>query len=368
VLGISLPLVALESLLRTLGPVLPGNYLGYLYLEPHPTYGYFHVPGSSGWLKTSEYMSHVIIGSHGLRERELTLEKPPGVRRVLIVGDSFIEGAQVSDAELLTRQLERRLSEHTGVRHEVINAGVAAWGTDQEYLFLKTEGVRYRPDLVIGAFYTGNDVTNNSARIKRPDGPPRKPYFELSRDGQLRPRSFVPGAPRVEGTTDGLRRVSMTFGFLSAPLLADSLGEDQASTERQLVLHELPVYAQNTNSTWSDAWQVTEALLLAMRDESERAGAAFMLVNLPTKWELYSEDWARLRERHRLSDSGWDLDGPSRRLAAFADQQGLWHLDLRPAFRAAPGPRLYFNNDIHWTPEGHATAARAIAENLLTRG
>ena len=48
-----------------------------------------------------------------------------------------------------------------GKNWEIINTGVVGWGNDQEYLFLIDEGLRYEPDIVLLAFYTGNDMTDN---------------------------------------------------------------------------------------------------------------------------------------------------------------------------------------------------------------
>ena len=39
--------------------------------------------------------------------------------------------------------------------------GVSAYGTIQEYLYLKTEGNKYNPDTVITFIYTGNDGLDN---------------------------------------------------------------------------------------------------------------------------------------------------------------------------------------------------------------
>ena len=45
-IGLALPLVVLEVVLRAFGPILPGQYSAALYQEPHPTYGRLNVPNS----------------------------------------------------------------------------------------------------------------------------------------------------------------------------------------------------------------------------------------------------------------------------------------------------------------------------------
>src|SRR5215212_2971220 len=135
--GLTLPLIVLEIALRTLGPILPGNYSAHLYLEPHPIYGRFHIPNSTGWVRTDEYKARIDINSRGLREREFSYAKPAGTRRIVVLGDSFVEGAEVAVDRTMTRQLERLLNERDARPTEVINAGVRAFGTGQEYLLIQ---------------------------------------------------------------------------------------------------------------------------------------------------------------------------------------------------------------------------------------
>ena len=63
-------------------------------------------------------------------------------------------------------------------------------------------------------------------------------------------------------------------------------------------------------------------------------------------------------------------DAPNRHLAEIAQRQGLRFLDLLPAVREAQqgGGHLYYPSDGHWTAEGHAFAARQIADYLLNEG
>ncbi len=102
------------------------------------------------------------INSNGLRDREYSFEKPAGTTRLLVLGDSYVWGYGVSDEDVFTEVLERKLA-GTSNPWEVINTGVSGWGTDQEYLFLKSEGIRYAPDIVVLGFFLLNDLRNNIA-------------------------------------------------------------------------------------------------------------------------------------------------------------------------------------------------------------
>lgn len=105
------------------------------------------------------------INSKGLRDREYAVKKPVGTTRILVLGDSFAWGYGVSDEDIFTEVLEAKLNDHNR-NYEVLNTGVSGWGTDQEYLYLKQEGLQYSPDVVLLAFFLNNDPTNNLYSIQ----------------------------------------------------------------------------------------------------------------------------------------------------------------------------------------------------------
>src|SRR5439155_18346909 len=193
---------------RTFGPILHGNFSARLYLEPHPVYGRFHIPSTTGWLKTDEYFTRVDINSHGLREREIGYDKPAGFRRVVVLGDSFVEGAEVPAEATFTRRLEPLLTDGADQPVQVVNAGVLDFGTAQEYLLLKNEALRYSPDLVVLVFYTGNDVANNSSAIDVDPSKSQRPYFQLNSRGELRLMQSRGKGAGEEGLVARLRRES----------------------------------------------------------------------------------------------------------------------------------------------------------------
>src|SRR6266487_3808130 len=93
--GLLAPLLVLELALRVLGPILPGNYEHGIWRVSHPVYGTFHVTGSTAWTRTPEFTVQLRFNNYGLRGPETTLQKPGGTRRVLLLGDSFVEAKQV---------------------------------------------------------------------------------------------------------------------------------------------------------------------------------------------------------------------------------------------------------------------------------
>src|SRR5262249_30743398 len=148
-------------------------------------------------------------------DREIPLA-PGGRFRILVLGDSYTEGLQV-DAPF-PRLLEERLNAGAGEasRFEVLNAGVSGWSTDNELLYFDEDGWKYRADLVLLVFNTGNDVLENDhaliTRMQRLAYPP-KPYFELD-GGDLVARDSPLPAERPLGRV--LQRVRLALQRSSA--------------------------------------------------------------------------------------------------------------------------------------------------------
>ena len=94
--------------------------------------------------------------SHGQRDRERTLQKADGVRRVLLLGDSVVEGYGLGESETISCQLEDIYGDGST---EVLNFGVSAYCTRAEVELLEVKGLRFDPDVVVLVFVE-NDFDN----------------------------------------------------------------------------------------------------------------------------------------------------------------------------------------------------------------
>ncbi|MBI4206766.1 MAG: SGNH/GDSL hydrolase family protein [Betaproteobacteria bacterium] len=124
------------------------------------------------------------INSRGWRDREHAVNKPEREYRIAVLGDSFAEALQVDLKDTFWSLLPERLARcglESGKRIEAINLGVSGYGTAQQLLTLRRRVWEYAPDLVLVAFFPGNDVRNNS-RALEPDR--LRPFFVI-KDGQL---------------------------------------------------------------------------------------------------------------------------------------------------------------------------------------
>jgi hypothetical protein len=101
------------------------------------------------WFMTDEYGFPTVarLGHH------YSLRKPADVFRVIMLGGSTVEGVGVeSPLESLPSKLQlllEREPSQTPKKVEVINGGISHFSSDQEYLLLIADLLRFEPDLVI---------------------------------------------------------------------------------------------------------------------------------------------------------------------------------------------------------------------------
>ena len=148
------------------------------------------------------------VNSRGYRDLERTREKPPGVRRVVCIGDSFTWGASVLFDDAWPQRVERTLSRERHEPWEAVNLAESGLNSVQEAGRLESEGFAYGPDVVVVAYVLNDSEDANAAEARRaadwleerqhPPAPSlldRSALFRLVRD---RVRATIENRRRVE--------------------------------------------------------------------------------------------------------------------------------------------------------------------------
>ena len=140
---------------------------------------------SLGWKfrpNSTRHHGEFTINSAGLRsEREYDIQPPADTLRIALFGDSFTAGDDSTDEAAWSHLLEINLN-LAGIRTEVLNFGVSAYGMDQSYLRWRYQGVEYSPDIVVFGLQAENLDRNVNVfrQLIHPLGPPfSKPRFVL---------------------------------------------------------------------------------------------------------------------------------------------------------------------------------------------
>ena len=352
--GLALPLLLFEGFLRLAGAALPGEYQTSSFLESHPEFGRRNRPGQ-GWKRTQEYSSLIEINSKGLRGPEVDYAKPPGEFRILILGDSFTFAEQVNQHETYAHRLEERLNGNpVGTRFRVLNAGSNGWTTANQLVFLAEEGVKYAPDLVVVAFYAGNDASDNYRRVAT--------IREAERaDLALR------GVDAFEGPRRILRR-STLYTVVETGVLAKLPW--WSSTPPDTGMRRAPRTLQEAQ----EAWSITASLLHRARQVAESQGGKLAVVVIPSASQVAAGPRSKEPDADDEEDVDVTVEGfedPQASMAELAARLQLPMLDLLPPFRrqaTRSRERLFYRVNAHWTAAGHALAARELHEFLSRSG
>jgi hypothetical protein len=299
-----------------------------------------------------EFKEDVVNNRYGFHD----IDRPPGRslgrERILVLGDSFVEGLQVGVDEIVGRRLESIL-EGSGRPVEVFSFGVSGTGPVQQEKILEELGWKLHPELVIAFVLTANDIRNSSRELERRA---QTEYgFRLDRTGVYRLARFY-----------GLRWPGYLL-WRTDRLLADWRRRGQPP------LDSLVYLSKPADTTWEDAWTSMFAALDEMAEQAEVREVRFAVVVVAdsSTMRAYAGEGKSAGVSRSLpseAHADWDLLGPDSRVVAWCSERGIPVLALGHEFaRLSPGERssLYFSDDGHWTPLGHDQAARAIAKFVV---
>lgn len=304
------------------------------------------------------------VGRHRITRNSLGMNdvehgpKQPGRKRILFLGDSFVEALQIPLEKAHHRLAERLLAERNP-EVEVVAAGIGGWSLAQELLFFERERVRLEPDIVVAYWFPGNDLSDVLPARRYQTCRGRNcfaPYFPLQA-GALEETPWVsaPVAPLgIGGDRVGRKlqarvlsatyRVSALWRRLS-PLVPPRYAG--------LGLNEPSLYAEAPSPAEDVAWSLTEALFDRLRASASPARLVVILV--PQRSSVERRLAGVSTPRH-----------PARGLVQRLEARGIPYLDLEPEFTehlAAGGDAPYWP-DSHWTETGNRLAAEAEARFL----
>jgi lysophospholipase L1-like esterase len=350
-----------EAGVRLLTPYSPSL------LVADPLVGKRFLPGFAARIHVPECGCEVDVrfDREGLRGPDRPYAKPPGVKRVMVVGDSMVAAVATAEEKTLAGRLERQLAaSQPKAKWEVMNAGVSSSSTGSELALYRAVLERYAPDVLVLVFWVGNDLADNSFELTRA---PRV-YFDLDASGRLVQLPFAFEPSPVAGWLDRWSR----FYVWQKAAFRQLRGSVHAAT-RALEPVEL-VFAEPEPGPVAHAWAITAALLRAFREETAARGTALVLVAAPSAVQVYDDLWSELEGRAGREDTRVSRERPEARLAGIAEREGIPFLALLPVFRGAapgrdstrPGEQLYYEGRFHWNDAGNALAARTVHDLLLT--
>lgn len=258
----------------------------------------------------------------GLRDVDYAAKKPPGTKRVFILGDSFTWGTGVVDAEdTFPDVLERRLNDTVDIegveRVEILNGGLPGSLTYQWVDLLERVSPEFQPDVIVAVFFLRDGTDTGSM-----DG-----FFKPIRD---------------EIVVDNLANPFYKYLY-SYRVIQDRF--DRAAVAERYTDRIYNAYFGGPEETVE--WRNAQRNLLAIRDYARARGIPYGLVVFPVLVELDSKTYP--------------FQAVCDEVVRFAEQNDITVHNLLNDFRGGQGPEYWAAPyDQHPNERGHAVVADAL--------
>ena len=332
-------------------------------------------PGFTAWWR-EEGEAYIEINSDGLRDREYSKIKPENTLRIAILGDSFAEAVQVPIEKTFWSIIEQKLTKCDSItdrKVEVINFGVHGYSTLQELLTLRHQVWDYNPDIVLLAFFIGNDIINNSKKLEYSQ---YRPFLVYENGELVVDMSFQDLTPALSN------RYAASFIDKMPGWLVNNFRILQVVKKVDLNLKKKRVDAYLTglvpynfqppiNNNWYQAWQITEELItLIVEEVRQRENFFFAVLVGDPKQVHYDQPYLQktFMKQYNINDMLY----PNKRIEILGERLDFPVLDLATPFRDyAVENRVclhgFENTSLctgHWNREGHQLAGEIITKNL----
>lgn len=340
-------LVGLELFCRLFAPQsLTGKSIhGVHFSERDPLLGMRYVPGAVWQFRHPEYRVVYAINGEGFRDATVRSQrKPPGVTRVLLLGDSFTFGRGV-DYEQAWPVLSERELEREGLGVDLVKAGMEGADTRSELILMRRLIGRYDADAVVVGFlindlYSNVPYTTGSEAGASPQElvQAQRSVFHLS--SAVHDFHLLTMARRLAIATDA--------GYIGLYLAAPSRGD-----YLRIPLSGIP----------RRQLEITDTLLSQMAAFCQSLGKPLVVFSMPQQFQV-------MYTRKGRSVSGIDVrfyDRHFARLAAASGFEWVPALDALVQAEKASGHDMFYRLDGHFTPAGNAVAAEVFLDQVVPR-
>lgn len=312
----------------------------------HPAFGTCHLPNATFRHKKSCFDVTYTSNQYGFRD--VTRQRKSSARRVICLGDSFIEGVGVDSEQRLTNLLAKK----SGTPH--LNFGMAGnFGTTQYWQTYRSLASQFTHDAVLVGILPANDFIEDDLAISKKGMRTRyRPYligdypdYEL-----VYYRDSIQHSELRVSTGSFIKKLlkNFTYSYNGFRYFKTLLQQKVKPQQPEMQYEELPGYF---NYTTAQLNRVKFALAEIRKLAGTRPVAVFTIPNY--------RDVIVYRE-HGSNPLAVEL-------GAFCRKQNITYLDLLQQTTQLTLPELathFLACDGHWSPQGNAFAQQAIYCNL----
>lgn len=320
-----------------------------------------YAPGTQATFRHPDGSStHVTINADGWNSTKpaYAVERRPGVRRIAVVGDSYVHGAFVDPADGFPEILEQQLNQ-AGVSAEVYRFGMDGAPLSQYLHVLRREVVKFKPDLVVVPLIH-NDFDESWRFLKTRYA---SSFLKIGQTDDGRALE-IPPADFKTGSADVLRN-SATFRYLYY--------ETNAYLHfKQLISR----YFWGGDEDWNEEF-ISSAVDIRKiaNDKENRFAARYILSEMKRLADangfrlLFVMDGVREAVYSGKPRSEYAVARLNELAADLAKERGLPFLDLQETFAAdyaARGQRFEFSFDWHWNKHANRLVGETLAARIMS--
>ena len=356
------------------GPQLPdyGELVAY---DPARPGGHLK-PGLDLWVQGERAGQRVRwrTDRHGFRiDHDLVLPKPAGIERVILLGDSYIDGMRTDQSQTIGALLEAKWRAG-GAAVEVLISGhnnpANAW------YWLQEHSAAFQPDRVLLAITLGNDLmaqnlgaglavgADGRVQLVNPqlvDGKPDRWPSLLPPDAYTAPNAWLDAWNQREFAWR--ERLAARYGWFAHSV--PSMTGPFPNALRQVYDRDLYVstglYFVPANAFAEESFAASATTLKGIAGLLRERGVAFEVMLLPIRIQVSKPDWRLFKRRYGLEGQRFDLRAPNRRLLAACAEAGIVCLDPTEAMAEAIAERglqpFRPRGDMHYNEAGNAFIA-----------
>ena len=302
--------------------------------------------------QSNEYSVQVHVNQYGFVDQNWKLPNPDST---LLVGDSFVQAAQVDLPNGLGRQLQ------TSMQQPVLSIGVPGAGTTTAYLLLKNWLPKIQPRRVLIGILLSNDILNNHQQLESKTD---KPFATVENGNLILQSQSIPTLRFSElllKQSHGIRWLERTLNRQS------QIKHKTTHTPHPLDFEVYLSQSEQSSDAWTESWTVTGELLKEIQQLCQNQTVEVYFVLFPSYEEISRHRQTELIEQYPSLKAANFL-GPHDTLIDDLTTLGVDEhqiIDLYPTFVSHSKPdTLYFSQDGHWTSSGHQLAAQSIAQHL----
>jgi hypothetical protein len=267
--------------------------------------------------------------------------------RVMVLGDSFVEGWQTKVPDRITEQAASGLPDV-----QFVNLGVGGYNNCQELSVFREFKDAVQPDFIALFLFLGNDITENAEHSTS------VPSCTLDNGGVVVHPAQEHAPSKGSGIFDSHLWYFFTNTLKYNPLwlkLAQKVSD-------KAIVRSLPYYEANLTPEAAQDMQLTGAILRTLADEANGTPVVVFLIPDHFMGSRSAHDY--IEQRYDIDLDAYDISLPATRIQEAAGGR-ITVIDLTPELRKRwNATETYFPENRHLTVAGNGIAADALVASV----